>query len=352
MKTWKDVTFDTMFTLANAKIAAKNASKKKRNRRGVQRYLQKEDLLLELLKELHTGTYVPRPLTPKIIYDHKSNKQRKIVQPHFRDQIVHWMIMLQLSPHMERVMIRHTVAVIPKRGPILAHRTLEHWAKHHNGRRMRWVVQLDIKQYYASIRHDLMMKKLSRYIRDKKVLAFIQQILTHGGKGLPLGFYLSQWLANFYFDDIDHFIKEKLRIKQYIRYVDDIIFFSPKKSEALYFIQEIKKQLELKGLVFKAQGKGGLSMKRFGIQGLVDYCGIRTYGDGFQELRNVTYLRFRRFFHQVQQGQVSLKQARGSMSKLGHIKVTDCRELKKNWARVSRICGMKRLISKADREAA
>jgi hypothetical protein len=159
--TWKDIEFDTMFTLEQAKIAAWRASEHKRDRPVVQLYLQNEHLLKELVDDLHRGTYKPVKVDPVQIYDRKSNKWRTIVMPDFRDQIVHWMIMLRLEPHMSKTFIHHTVAAIPNARPrarAQGDAALGEVPQDRN----RWVVKADIKHYYENIDHDILMAMLSR----------------------------------------------------------------------------------------------------------------------------------------------------------------------------------------------
>lgn len=350
MKTWKDVKFDTMFTLDAARSAAHHASKGKRRRPSVRKYLDNDVLLQELIDDLNNGTYRPRDAIPKTIIDHKSGKVRVIVQPAFRDQIVHWMIMLRLSPHMMKAFIKHTVAVTPGRGPSFAHKTIKHWAKNHNGAPMRWVVQMDIKQYYSSISHDTLSSMLGSKIRDKRVLDLIALILECGGEGLPLGFYLSQWLANFYLHKFDHYIKSKLGIKYYMRYVDDLIFFVKTKRLALRLKQAVELFLAKISLRIKHAGQGALRIARYGKSGLVDYCGVRTYGNSFQELRHSTYLRFRRSLAKVTKANsISIKQSRSALSRRGFVLYTDSKTFKNEFDAQIQKHFMKRRISDYDR---
>lgn len=345
MKTWKDVRFDTMFTVEQALLAARRASEGKRRRTVVQQYLSNKNLVEKLVDELHDGTYRPQPTLPHRIYDHKSAKWRTIVMPAFRDQIVHWMIMLVLQEYMCKTFIHHTVAAIPGRGPSLAHKSMRHWAKAHKTE-TRWVVQADVKQFYASIDHDLLMAMLARRIRDRRVLAVIRLIVDQCEKGLPLGFYLSQWLANFYLCAFDHHVKERLGVKQYVRYVDDMVFAVRTKSDAIKVVESVKNELSKLRLRIKESGQGALRVFRWANVGCVDFVGVRTHRDGFQELRKKTYLAIRRLMARIEKKQgASISQARSLLSRRGFVLHTDSRTFLAEMERIIRRYRLKRMVS-------
>jgi len=347
--TWKDIEFDTMFTLEQAKTAAWRASEHKRDRPVVQLYLQNEHLLQELVDDLHRGTYRPVKVSPVKIFDPKSNKWRTIVMPDFRDQIVHWMIMLRLEPHMSKTFIHHTVAAIPNRGPALAHKAMRHWANCHKTE-TRWVVKADIKRYYENIDHDILMAMLSRRVRDKRVLKVIASIVYQYKDGLPLGFYLSQWLSNFYLCEFDHHVKEVLGVKCYLRYVDDLLFAVPTKKMANRVVKAVRMRLHKLGLHIKEVGPGALRVFRWASARFVDYIGVRTHRDGFQELRKKTYLAIRRLAGRIRKrGSASLSQARSLLSRMGFVKHTDCNQFKKEVFITVAQFRLRRIVSNHDK---
>ena len=86
------------------------------------------------------------------------------------------------------------------------------------------------------------MRKLTKRIRCKRSLWLCEQIISHGGvegKGLPIGNLSSQHFANFYLDSLDHFCVERLKIKGFIRYMDDILLFSHCKDHLLEVLGEL-----------------------------------------------------------------------------------------------------------------
>jgi hypothetical protein len=345
VKTWKDIVFDSMFTLEQAKLAAWRASEHKRDRAIVQAYLNDELLLVDLVDDLHHGTYKPKMVKPRQIYDRKSNKWRTIVMPAFRDQIVHWMIMLRLEPHMTKTFVSHTIAAIPKRGPALAHKAMRHWAKCHKTE-TRWIIKADIKHYYQNIDHEILLTMLSKRIRDRKVIAVIESIVRQYKDGLPLGFYLSQWLSNFYLCEFDHYVKETLGVKHYLRYVDDLFFGVRSKSMAKRVVKAIRTVLHKLGLRIKEVGTGALRVFRWASARFVDYIGMRTYRDGFQELRKKTYLAIRRLVGRIRKrGAASLSQARSLLSRMGFVKHTDSTKFKREVVSTVSHYRLRRIVS-------
>jgi hypothetical protein len=96
-------------------------------------------------------------------------------------------------------------------------------------RRDRWFVKLDARKYFDSISHTLLMARLERRFDDDRLLDLFYKIITaYRGKlgvGLPIGSLTSQHLANYYLNDLDRFIKESLRLKGYVRYMDDLVIW-------------------------------------------------------------------------------------------------------------------------------
>ena len=88
---------------------------------------------------------------------------------------------------------------------------------------------MDIRKYYNSINTQILIRKLREVIKDKRYLAILEEVINVKPVGLPLGFYTSQMLAQFYLKDFDRFVKEELKAPFYYRYVDDIVIHSNNK---------------------------------------------------------------------------------------------------------------------------
>jgi retron-type reverse transcriptase len=99
----------------------------------------------------------------------------------------------------------------------------------------KYYLKCDIRKYFDSVDHDILMNIFSRYIRDEKtqklVSKFLDSYCTETGRGLPIGALYSQLFANLYLNSFDHFVKQGLEVKHYVRYMDDFVLFSDSKKE-------------------------------------------------------------------------------------------------------------------------
>lgn len=109
-----------------------------------------------------------------------------------------------------------------------------------------YILKCDISKFFASINHDILKEKLKRRIKDKDALKIIFDIIDIEENGLSIGAMTSQILAIFYLNDMDHFIKETLKIKYFLRYQDDFLLFHPSKQYLRYCLKELEKFLKKK----------------------------------------------------------------------------------------------------------
>lgn len=179
--------------------------------------------------------------TPKAIYDGIRRKQRLIIVPTMREQVIHHMVVNALKPIFARGMYEHSYGSIPGRGAHMAKKRIEKWIKREN-RGMKYCLKMDIKKYFDSIPHDILKRKLAETIHDRQFLGVLYEIVDATGteRGIPLGFYTSQWFANWYLEGLDHYIKEELHVKYYVRYMDDMVVFHGNKRE----LHEIRRKIE------------------------------------------------------------------------------------------------------------
>ena len=105
------------------------------------------------------------------------------------------------------------------------------------------MLKADIRHYFDEVDHNVLVRIIQKRIKDKKILWLINRILdnyfTIPGKGMPLGNLTSQFFANVYLNELDSFVKQKLKVKHYIRYVDDFVLFHPSP----YILQDWKEQI-------------------------------------------------------------------------------------------------------------
>lgn len=156
-------------------------------------------------------------------------KERAICAAALPERVLHHAIMNVCEPVLERYAIHDSYACRKGKGMHAAVTRARDFT-----RRYGWYLKLDIRKYFDSIDHAILMKLLERRFKDDDLLALIRRILgtyaTAPGKGLPIGNLLSQHLANFYLGHLDHWIKETLRVKGYVRYMDDFVLWSDDKA--------------------------------------------------------------------------------------------------------------------------
>ncbi len=99
-----------------------------------------------------------------------------------------------------------------------------------------YCLKADIKHYFQEVDHEILLRIIKKKIKDDKVIWLIKQILNNNvigdsnGKGMPLGNLTSQFFANVYLNELDYFVKHKLKAKYYIRYVDDFVLLDSSKE--------------------------------------------------------------------------------------------------------------------------
>lgn len=258
----------------NIRVAIMNASKGKRNRDDVRRVLSNITYYVDKIHNmLINESYVPNDYKTDTIKEGISKKERVIYKPNFYpDQIIQWAIILQISPILSRGMYEFSCGSIPNRGVHYGKKYVEKWIKS-DYKNTKYYLKLDINKFYPSININILKQKLERKIKDIKVLNILYSILNKND-GLPIGILISQWLANFYLQDLDHYIKEQLKIKYYIRYMDDMILFSRNKKELHKTRIAIDKFLNVVGLKLKSNWQ----VCKFDKEPL-DFMGFRFYRD-------------------------------------------------------------------------
>ena len=150
---------------------------------------------------------------------------------------------------------------VPRKGRELAIQYIRKQIKNH--KKTKYFCKLDIKKFFENIKPLIAFRALRKVIADKKTLLLFARILRFNkvrmpngeitAKGLPIGFYTSPWIANLVITEIDHIIKEKLRINVYVRYIDDMILFHSDKRKLMHAVNVIICELSKLGLQLKYQ---------------------------------------------------------------------------------------------------
>lgn len=174
------------------------------------------------------------------IYD---PKKRKICAASFEERVVHNAIINVCKDRFERNLIFDTYATREGKG-VYAAINRARVAVH----KYPYVAKLDVRKYFDSINHNVLKAKLLRIFKDKKLLCLLNSIIdsyqTAPSTGIPIGNLTSQYFANFYLSDLDHFVKEKLKVPIYVRYMDDILLTADSRENLKRVVVEIKNFLE------------------------------------------------------------------------------------------------------------
>lgn len=248
------------------------------------------DKYLQQIQDMLTnGTYKVSEYTVSILKDKgKERELRKL--PYFPDRIIQWAIMLQIEPIFMEVFIPTTCASIKGRGIHKASKTLVKYMEN-DPDGTKYCYKIDVKKFYPSINHTILKKLLRKKIKDKRLLDLLDTIIdsTDGDTGIPIGSYLSQYLANYYLTYFDHWIKEVIGVKYYIRYMDDIVILHGSK-EYLHKLHYLISEYFEKNLLLNI--KGNWQVFPTGIRG-VDFVGYRHFF-GYKLLRKTTCKRFKK----------------------------------------------------------
>ncbi len=260
------------------------ASRRKRRRPLVKKILANIDDYAERLRaflmdenaKFSEGVY-------QIINEGTAKKRRELCKPvFFPDQCAHWAIMLIVFPILEKAFDRYTCASIKGRGTHYAKRAVERFLK--DTKNTKYCLQIDVKSFYASIDKGIMRELLSRKIKDTRVVGLLSKVIyAYKGDGLPLGWYTSAPLANFYLTGLDRYIKQNLRVKYMVRYMDDVVMFGSNKRRlhrvrariAEYAERRRGCRLKANWQVYKTpydDGKGHTTKQR-----AVDFVGFKFY---------------------------------------------------------------------------
>ena len=193
-------------------------------------------------------TYEVGPYNSFVIYE---PKRREIVSQNIQDKIInHLVARFILYPALIPCLLDINVASRKYMG---TSKGLAYAMDFHRKCKIKfdtyYVLKCDVSKFFASIDHDILKQKLLRRIKDKDALKIVFDIIDSNEKGLSIGTMTSQILAVFYLNDMDHFIKEVLKINYYVRYQDDFLLFHPSKQHLKYCLRELHKFLEKEHLV-------------------------------------------------------------------------------------------------------
>lgn len=266
MKASKNL-FNHIISFENVLSAAQKAAKGKRENQSVLLfYRHLEENIWQIIWELKSKTYEPGSYKSFSIY---KPKPRMISAAPFRDRIVHHALITVVGPILERAFIFDTYANRTAKG---THKAIERYQ--HYLTKYAYALKCDIRKYFPSIDHGILKSLLRRKISCADTLWLIDTIIDNSNvqaehvhyfpgdnlftpherrRGLPIGNLTSQWFANYYLNFLDHYVKERLGCKGYVRYVDDCVLFSDNKAELWEWKKDVELFLEQYRLILNPQ---------------------------------------------------------------------------------------------------
>ncbi len=287
MKKYKNL-YQELCSEENIDLAFKKAQKRKSRKPYVIEFNNNLKENLKILRdELLSEKYKPRPLRTFVIRD---PKVRKIRKSYFVDRIVHHAICNILEPMFEKRFIYDSFANRIGKGTLKAIKRFDKFKQKvsKNNTRNCHVFKADIKHYFDEVNHEILIKIIRNKVDDEQLISLISKVLkNHSDKiGMPLGNMTSQFFANVYLNELDQFVKHKLKAKYYIRYVDDFVILHNDKNilemykEKIDFFLKEKLQLELhptkSKILLLNRGIGFLGFRNYPYHRLLRKANIRT----------------------------------------------------------------------------
>lgn len=250
--------YEQIYDFENIHQAYLEARKNKRYRDEVLRFTANlEENLIQIQNELIWKTY--KSGRYREFYIHEPKKRLIMALP-FKDRVVQWAIYRILNPLLEQRYISDSYACMNGFGAQRAVRHLQYWLrKECRSHEKVYVLKLDISKYFYRVDHNVLVQILHRIIGDKDLLQLLETVIRcehtnfgvqlgdhqyeherMTGLGMPIGNLTSQMFANLYLNELDHFVKEDLQVRRYMRYMDDSLILHHDKA----YLWQLKQEIE------------------------------------------------------------------------------------------------------------
>lgn len=256
LKTYKGL-YEKVAAFENLHEAFRRAAKGKKGRLDCAAFAyNRERELLALRQELLEGTYRHGPYRE---FEVEDPKRRQVKAAPFRDRVVHHALCNVIEPLFEARFIADTFACREGKGTLAALKRCQDIARRFAD---GYVLKADISKFFYSVDHQILFDILRRKIADRRVLNLISEILDSSEDarfrdyfpgddlfalqrptGIPIGNLTSQLFSNIYLGELDRFVKQELRFKPYLRYMDDFLFFARGKADLWRVLSIVEKFL-------------------------------------------------------------------------------------------------------------
>lgn len=299
--------FDQVVAFDALLAAAREAARGKRYTQSAAAFLAaREEELINLHNHLQHGTWQPSPPREFVV---REPKLRLIQAPVFADRVVHHAVYRVVNPLFERKFIQDSFACRLGKGHLAAAQRVQQLlrqARRNWGR--VWVLKADISRFFASINHDIVLAEFARTVGDPRLRDLVGRIVRGGGadgSGLPVGALTSQLLANVLLNRLDHYAKDGLGYRCYVRYMDDVVVLLPDKASASEAMLLLGEQVNALGLSLNP--KTAVHPASRGI----DFCGYRIWATHLlPRKRNIKRARrqFRKLARRYAEGRIGLEE--------------------------------------------
>lgn len=274
MKSYNNL-WNKFISFNNLYVAYLKAKKAKPGSFEIRKYFfNYEKELFQLQRALVKGDYNLSKYTAFKIY---KPKERIIKYVDFKDRVLHHAVINVIEPIFDQSFIFDSYACRKKKGTHLAMKRLKVIIQSKNP--PRYYLKCDIKKYFPNIDQEILKNIISKKIKDSRLLNIIYKIIESDHsefgehKGIPIGNLTSQLFANIYLNQLDQYIKQKLKIKYYFRYVDDLLIFSNIKKELHIYKSKIRKFLKKELYLEMPKTKTRMGLLKTGV----DFVGYQIY---------------------------------------------------------------------------
>lgn len=232
--------YQQICSLDNLRLADAKARKGKAWQYGVRVHDRNQEAnLLTLQDSLVNRTYRTSEYAIFKVYEPKERDVYRL--PFYPDRITHHAVMNVLEPFFVSVFTADSYSCIKGRGIHGAANAVKKALRDAPG--TQYCLKLDLRKFYPSIDHAVLKQLIRRKFKDADLLWLLDEIID-SAPGLPIGNYLSQYLANFYLTYFDHWLKETMQVKYYFRYADDLVILSHSKQHLHSLFSSIRQYLQ------------------------------------------------------------------------------------------------------------
>jgi len=280
--------YPKMCAMENIRVAHEAARKGKSHYREVLMVNADTDSYLVQIRDMLVNKTFQN--APYRVFEKIDQRKNRVIHklPYFPDRIVHHAIVQVLEPIWMAGFIPDTLACIKGRGIHAGVKKIKR-ALHADPEGTRYCLKMDVRKFYPTMDHDILLGILAKRIKDPNVMWLLNEIIrSTPSPGLPIGNYLSQYFGNVYLSGLDHQIKEQMQCRHYWRYCDDMVILDGDKTrlhrlrcDIVQALTDIKLEMKDDWQVFPVADRG------------LDFMGYRFF-PGYTLLRKSTVQQFKR----------------------------------------------------------